>query len=316
MPDGIQIVHDSPEWHALRARHVGGSEVAALFDLPTEQRPNYMMTRFALWHVKAGNAPPPQVDSPRPKWGLRLEEAIAEAAAETHGWTIARGGYIRDATTPGLGCTLDYTVALDPDEEGPGVLECKNVDWMVHRRSWTDEEPPIHILLQHQHQLAATGYGWGAVAALVGGNDLRIFRYKARPKLIGEIRRRVREFWESIAQGKEPPVDGSDSASAVLTALYPELVDDSIDLSASNEWAEAAHGLFNAAEARRASNDAYDAAKNRVVALLGPHKRGYGNGWSVNCAVTPENPGREPKPGELIGKRAETRRYTVKEMAA
>lgn len=308
------FVHDSDEWHALRARHVGGSEIAALFDLPDDQLPAYAMRRFALWHVKAGRAPPPKIDPVRPRWGLRLETVIAEAAAEDHGWEITRGGYVIDPTTPGLGCTLDFIIASDPDEDGPGALEAKNVDWLVHKRSWTNDEPPPAVLLQLQHQLAATGYTWGAVAALIGGNESRVYRYKARPKLIAEIRRRVTEFWASVRAGKAPPVDGSDSASQVLASLYPEIFEDAIDMSMSNEWAEAAHAFFEATADRKVANYNYEEARNRVAALLDGHKRGYGNGWSVSCSVTPENPGRDPKPGELIGKRAEVRRYTAKEM--
>lgn len=311
----ITFIHDSPEWHTLRARHVGGSEIAALFDLPAEERPNYLTSRYALWHIKAGNVPPPHIDNPRAEWGLELEDAIARAASKKHGWPIHKGGYVSDPTTKGLGCTLDYIIDSDPDEDGPGALEIKNVDWMVHKRSWTNDEPPPHILLQLQHQLAATGYSWGVVAAFVGGNDLRIYRYKARPALIAQIRRRVTDFWASIDAGQEPPVDGSDSASAVLAALYPEIIDDAIDLSANNEWSSAAHAFFNAGIDRRAANDAYEGAKNNVVALLGGHKRGYGNGWTVNTSITPENPGREPRPGELIGVRKEVRKYIVIEMA-
>jgi predicted phage-related endonuclease len=310
---GIHYPHDSVEWHAIRAKNIGGSEISALFDLPDDQVPAYMMRRFALWHVKAGNAPSPPVDGVRPKWGLRLEAVIADAVAEEHGWEVIKGGYATDPATPGLGCTLDFVIASDTEEDGPGALETKSIDWLIHKRSWTDDEPPPHVLLQLQHQLAATGYSWGAVAALVGGNDLRLYRYKARPKLIAEIRRRVIEFWASIEAGQPPPVDGSDSASAVLASLYPEIIDDAVNMSLSNEWAEAANGLYDAAEARRAAGHAYDEAKNRIVALLDGHRRGWGNGWAVNCSVTPANPGREPKPGELVGKRAETRRYTVKE---
>lgn len=313
-PAIINYPHDSAEWHAARARNVGSSEIAALFDLPDDQVPTYMLRRFALFHVKAGNAPPPPVDQVRTKWGLLLEDVIAEAAAEQCGWNVVKGGYVVDPTTPGLGCTLDFVIAGDPEEDGPGVLETKAVDWLIHKRSWTDAEPPPHILLQLQHQLCATGYSWGAVAALVGGNDLRLYRYKARPKLIAEIRRRVTEFWASIEAGKPPPVDGSDSASAVLASLYPEVVDDAVDMRLNNEWAEAANRFFDAGEVRRAANRDYAEAKNRVVSLLDGHKRGYGNGWSVTCAVTPENPGREPKPGELIGKKVEVRKYTAKEM--
>ena len=314
------VIHDSPEWHSTRARHIGGSEIAALFDLPQTDRPNYLLTRFALWHIKASHVPAPIVDNPRAKWGLRLEQAIAEAAAHENGWTIQKGGYARDVTSPGLGCTLDYVIdAPGPRETelgftGPGAMECKNLDWLVHRRSWTDDEPPAHILLQLQHQLAATGFNWGAIPALVGGNDLKLYRYAARPVLIADIRRRVREFWASIDEGREPPPDGSDGASDVLAALYPTITDDVIDMRENNEWAEAAHAFFTASENRRTANAAYEEAKNRIAHLLGGHKRGWGNGWAVNCAVTPANLGREPKPGELIGVRMEVRKYSVKEM--
>lgn len=307
------IIHDSPEWHDLRARHIGGSEIAALFDLASEDTPNYLRGKFALWHIKAGNAPPPVVDNPRVKWGLRLETVIAEAAAEENKWSVQKGGYVTDINCPGLGCTLDFVIDYDPGEKGPGCLEIKNVDWLIHKRSWGDEPPP-HILLQLQHQLAATGYTWGAICGLVGGNELRTFRYKARPTLIADIRRRVTEFWKSIDEGVEPPVDGSESASAVLKSLYPIIVDDSVDMRGKNEWAEAAHAFYIAGLDRKVADENYELAKNRVVQLLDGHKRGWGNGWQVNAAITPENPGRAPKPGELIGKRAETRRYTVKEM--
>lgn len=310
------VTHDSKEWHDIRARHIGGSEIAALFDLPPDQVPAYMMRRYALWHVKSGNAPPPHVDNPRVTWGLKLEAVIAEAAAEQEGWTFDKGGYASDETTPGLGCTLDFVIHSDPAEEGPGALECKAVDWLQHKRSWTDDEPPPHILLQLQHQLAATGYTWGAVAGLVGGNDLRVYRYKARPRLIADIRRRVREFWASIDAGLEPPVDGSDSAADVLASLYPVVIDDSIDMRENNEFAEAAHDFWNAGEGRRAANKQYEESKNRIVHLLGGHKRAWGNGWVINTSITPENPGRDPKPGELIGVRKEVRKYSAKEMAS
>lgn len=308
------FVHDSPEWHAMRARNIGGSEVAALFDLPRDDVPAYLTSHWALWQIKSGRAPPPIVDNPRAAWGLKLEIAIAEAAAEKCGWMVRKGGYVTDPTTRGLGCTLDYIIESDPDEDGPGALELKNVDWLVHKRSWTDDEPPPHILLQLMHQLAATGYTWGCVAAFVGGNDLRIYRYKSRPKLITEIRQRVTSFWASIDEDNPPPVDGSDSATEVLRSLYPEIVDDAVDMTESNEWAMRVHDFYNAGEARKAANADYDEAKNHVIELLGHHKRGYGNGWSVNVSITPENFGRQPKPGELIGVKKEVRRYTAKEM--
>ena len=308
-----QYVHDSPEWHEKRAAHVGSSEVSALYDLAPEDTPNYLKSRFALWHIKAGNAPPLFTENPRIKWGIRLEAVIAEAAAEENKWSVQKGGYFTDRECPRLGASLDYVIDYDPTEKGPGVLEIKNTDWLVHKRSWQTEPPP-HILLQLMHQLAATGYSWGAVCCLIGGNDLRTYRYKARPVLLADIRRRVREFWASVESGDEPKVDGSESASEVLKSLYPVVVDDVIDLRENNEFPEAAHGLYMAAEARKAAEAEYEEAKNRVIQLLDGHRRAFGGGWTVNTSVTPANPGRPPKPGELIGKRRESRSYTAKEM--
>lgn len=310
------FVHDSPEWHAMRARNLGSSEVACLFDLAPEDTPGYLKSRYALWHIKKGNAPPLFQENPRIKWGVRLEAVIAEAAAEENKWSVQKGGYFSDTQCAGLGASLDYVIDYDPDEKGPGVLEIKNVDWLVHKRSW-DTEPPPHILLQLMHQLAATGYTWGAVVCLVGGNDLRTWRYKARPRLIEEIRRKVTEFWASIDEGREPPVDGSESASAVLAALIPMIEDDSVDMRENNEWSAGAHALFMAAEARKAADAEYDLAKNRVAQLLDGHKRGWGNGWSVTTKITPENPGHaitQADVGKITGERKEARSYTAKEM--
>lgn len=146
---------------------------------------------------------------------------------------------------------------------------------------------------------------------MVGGNDLRLFRYKARPKLIADIRRRVSEFWLSIDEGREPPVDGSDGASDVLRSLYPSVVDDAIDLSSSNEWPAAVDEFIQTGIANKAAKAAYDEAKNKVAALLGGHKRGWGGGYAVNTAITPCKPDRPAKPGEIIKGKSEVRRYTA-----
>lgn len=305
----------TPEWHALRAKHVGASEVAALFGV----QPAYAMSHYALWQVKAGRASPPEVVGERVFWGNRLESLIAEVTAEAEGWIIRKGGYAKDDRCPGLGASLDYEIEAnerlaEAGYHGDGLLECKAVDWLVHRRGWTDGEPPPHILLQLQAQCAARGFSWGAVGALISGNDRVLYMYHARPKLIADIRRRVTEFWQSIREGREPPIDGSDSASAVLRALHPEIIDDAIDMSGNNEWPEAVAEFIAAGECQRAAAASYAAAKNRVAALLGDYRRGYGGGYSVNTSITPAKDPRLPKPGEMIPGRAETRRYTAKIM--
>lgn len=309
----IDVAARGADWHAIRAKHVGGSEIAALFGLA--ETPDYARSHYALWMVKAGRVPAPVVDNPRTRWGLRYEEATAHGAAEDNGWQIAKAGYVTDPTTPGLGCTPDYIIAAHdhPERRGPGVLECKQADWLVHRKTWTDGEPPLHILLQLQHQLAATGFSWGAVACIVGGNDLRIYAYDARPRLIADIRAKVRAFWQSIADDRPPQVDGSDSAAAVLRALYPETVDEIADLKADNELPTLCAAYLAAGAKRRAADADESEARNQIVAKIGIHRAAMVHGYTIRVGVTPEKAPTSPPAGYLIPGRKEVRRMTVKE---
>jgi predicted phage-related endonuclease len=300
------------EWLALREPRVGASQVAALFGVQAD----YQMSHYTLHHVKAGHAKAPEVGGKRVEWGLRLQEVIAAAVAEERGWTVAPGQFAICDDCPGLAASLDFEIASDPSGEydGPGALETKNVDWLVHRRSWTNDEPPLPILIQLQAQLAATGWKWGAVGALVGGNEVVSYLYPAKPKLIADIKARVTKFWEDVRAGRPPDIDGSDGASYVLREMYPEPVDDAVDMSTNNEWPEAVAAFLYASQAKKDATAEYDLAKNRVALLLGDHKRGFGAGFSVNAVIVADNPGRPAKPGEIVGKRAGSRRYNAKEM--
>jgi predicted phage-related endonuclease len=309
----IPIPADPAGWHALRARHVGASEVAALFGA----QPDYAQGRFALWQIKAGRMPPPPVDNPRVRAGLALEDAIAQMAAEQQGWTLRPGVYASHES--GLGATLDRIIeapaAGDAGMTGPGVLEVKNVDWLVHKRAWGGE-PPMHILLQLQAQLLATGYGWGVVAALVGGNDVRVYRYTARPALHIEMARRVADFWRAVRDGAAPNADASDSARRALVATTPDLEDEKLDLTGDDEAAALAVEWLRQAKAVKAAEKLRDAAKHALVQRIGAHSGALGDGWRVSLVDVAETPARvitAEMIGQTIPGRAASRRATIRE---
>ncbi len=308
----LPIPERAEDWHALRAQHVGASEVAVLFGCA----PPYAPGPYALWMVKAGRVPREDLQNERAAWGLRLEDAIAAAAAEQEGWDVRPGVY---ASRDGLGATLDRIIAApgphDEGCEGPGVLELKNVDWLVHRRQWGDE-PPMHILLQLQAQLLATGYSWGRVAALVGGNDLCIYRYAARPKIQAEIARRVTEFWRSIAEDRPPPPDGSDATSRALMALFPEVEDVPADLTEDNEAPILCAEYLRHAAAEKEAKAKKDEARNRLLEKLGGRRWAVVPGFRLAQAITPERPPvtiTAEMIGQTIPGRAESRRIIVSE---
>lgn len=310
------MIHIQPateeEWHKLRQNHIGGSEIAALFDV----QPDYALSRFALWHVKAGNTPPPPVGGDRVKWGNRLEPYIAAGAAEDEGWTISKGGYVIDAQQPHMGCTLDFIIEQAPDRNTRGALECKNADWLQHKRVWEGEEPPVHIGLQLQQQLGCTGFQWGVVACLVGGNDLKLYRYEAKPKIIAEIRRRIAAFYASIEAGEEPKPDGSSTSAAVLRALYESPADDVADMIDNAEMSAECARFLRAKEIEKEAEKTKKEAENRIKALLANHQKARANGFFVNLSIGKDTPSRIAAPGEIIKGRNGPRTLHVKESIA
>ena len=305
------------EWLALRRKNVGASEVAALFGA----QPPYAMSHYALWQAKAGRIPEPDAGGERPRWGLLLEEAIMAGAAERNGWKhYRRCGYVYHPTVAGMGCSPDFVLLDGPSGAPIAAVEAKNADWLIHRRQWGDE-PPLHILLQAQHQMACTGLGICHVVALVGGNDLHCYPIERRPSIIAEIERRVAAFWQSIRDGKEPPVDGSESTAAAVAALYPhdDGDDEPADLSADNELPDLCANLLQAGALRRQYEAAEREAKSNILVKIGPHRAAVCNGFRLSAPETKATPARvitEADVGNVVKGRAGFRRLTVKEMTA
>jgi hypothetical protein len=302
------------EWHDLRARHVGASQVAALFNAQADYQPGV----YALWMDKAGRVPLPPVTIERARWGLLLEDAIAAGAAEREGWKIHPGRYASHES--GLGATLDRIIEAPTASDyadgfvGPGCLELKNVDWLQTRqgRAWAGE-PPMHVLLQLQAQLAATGFGWGAVAWLVGGNDLRILKFKARPNLQAEILRRVAAFWQSVRDDAPPQPDGSDATYQALLTLRDEPQDDEpADLRGDNEAEAAAADFARGAAMAKEGGALRDKARAVLMAKCNGFRWAKTNGATISLAFVPAKPPRPAEAGEVIPGRAASVRVTVR----
>lgn len=274
-------IQNLDEWHALRAKHLGASEISALFGCA----PDYAQSLYSLWQVKSGRIPVPAVDGPRIEAGRRLERAIGQWIADIEGWKIApMEGYAVSDTVPGLGCTPDFRIVDHAD--GPGLLECKSVDWLQHKRAWGDQ-PPLHIDLQLQCQMLVTGCKWGAVGALVGGNEPKVYRSEYREKIGREIEKRVAAFWLTVKLGQPPEVDGSASTAAAVAALYPDAQPDKeIDLTTSNEFPGRWAALVQAKADRSAAEKVETANKNWLMAAIGDAELIKYNGQVIATAKT------------------------------
>lgn len=299
------------KWHQLRASHIGGSEVAALFEV----QPDYMPGKWALWQYKTGFADAPELNSDLVKWGSRLEAPIAHGVAEDNGWEIRKGGYYQDDQCPALGASLDYEIIGGHNKEGNGCLEIKNVNTFNFGKTWTDGEPPIHILLQLQHQLAATGYKWGVIAALRGGCEPYVFHYERDERIISQLRNKITLFWKDVQELNEPKIDNSNHNRKILNHLFSvEDQESPVDLSLDDELEKMCSNFKILSKQRKEIEEQENTLKFAIMRKMGSHSKAIVTGFKVSVSLSKGTEDREALPGEIIKGRSGSRRLTVSEL--
>lgn len=263
------------EWLAWRQRVVGGSEAAALFD----EHPQ--ISRFELWHRKAGNVAAPDLGGDeRVFWGRVLEPAIATGAAMKRGWQIKKPGYCLEAEC-GLGGSPDYIV--QSDARGPGILEIKTADRLVYRQ-WTEGEPPLGYLIQMQTYLGLSGFAWGAFAILIGGNELVIVEYEPRPKTLALLAAASAEFWASVRSGAEPKADFA-ADSDTISALYGKAGAGAVDMTGDNYLAALCAVYKAAGERGKEADEEKKAAKAEILTKIGAADRVVCAGFTISAGM-------------------------------
>lgn len=223
MNEKMQIINpkNREEWLSLRTQDITSTEISALFGISP------YTTEFELWFQKKEGKVVSIEENERMKWGTRLQDAIASGIAEENGWNIRRmDEYIRD-TELRMGSSFDFSIEEGMLQTGEnevngekypvnriiylGILEIKNVDSLIFKQKWQDEdkniEPPLHIQIQVQHQLAVSGRSYAYIGCLVGGNDLHLIKVDRNEKVIEGIKRKVAEFWKSIEENNPPEPD-------------------------------------------------------------------------------------------------------------
>jgi putative phage-type endonuclease len=209
-------ITNESHWHELRAKHIGGSEVAALFGRSPYSTP------WQMWMQKAGKLERP-FDETYTRAGKFFEAGIAAWAAEKWGMNIHKvEEYYTDDDCPGLGATLDYAT----DDGIPVEIKFnhwKSADWKYDGETLT--EVPESYIWQVQHQLACYGGDYGWLVAFIDGEPRRM-KVRRSDRIIHNIRKAVTEFWASIAADEPPPVDYTSDGEALADLLFFNRVHD------------------------------------------------------------------------------------------
>ena len=284
------------EWLSMRHRYIGSTDSPALFDCGYS-------TRLQLYYEKLADAPTAFEATERMEFGLINQRGIATYIARKYGIKVralnalavldSRMSSSFDYEIIGEDSTVkdveDDSLRLMYRDKGPGLLEIKNVDWMVFRDEWpkTDGgyEAPPQIEIQMQHELHTIDRSWGCLGVCVGGNRLEML-IRTRNEDVGQlIAARVKLFWHWIER-KEPPPERMPEDYDLLKQVYshaePGKVLDATDKPQINTLLKA-YALANAQIAR------YEAAKKvahaDLLKLIGDAEKVIGTEYNVSCSV-------------------------------
>lgn len=218
---------DKDHWLELKASDVSSTEVSALFGISPYS------SLYQLWNEKKMFIDDGVIkvidDNERMYVGRNIEDTIAKMIMEKLGIKARRlKTYARHDEVEGMGSSFDYEII--GHERGAGLLEIKNVDSLIYRRDWTDDEAPPHIEAQVQQQMEVMNREWTIIGALVGGNTLKIIE-RERDREVGKaICNKINWFWDSIRNGIEPDPDYSVDAGFIID-LYDHGDGDPVDIS-------------------------------------------------------------------------------------
>ena len=209
--DGELRVYKSPSreaWLKIRRKYICSTEMAPVCGIS-----KYGVTAWSVHMEKRGVLESGFVASERSEIGQILEHGIARVAAKRLGVKVRK---VRDFMARGsLGSSFDYEIVAPGHELDGWLLEIKNVDYLIFKDQWLDGQPPEHITIQTQTQLEVSRRPGTVIAALVGGNDLKLLRVLRDAEMGSDLRWVADQFWIGIECEKEPELRPEDSENVM-----------------------------------------------------------------------------------------------------
>lgn len=271
---------NTPGWDALRARGIGGSEVAAIVGLSPWE------SRFSLFHRKRGRIGKQAVNRGM-DWGTRLEPIICDRFAESRDMldVIAGGTYAHHERPWQLG---NPDRLLWDDEHGHvGLLEAKTASaFDAHEwgKSGTAEIPPYYRC-QVLWYLDVLELPTAHLAVLIGGSDYREYEIAYAADEAEWLRDQAETFWAEVIDGTDPPIDGHDATYRAVREMHPDINGDTVQIDPDlHEWFQSSKTAADlaAAQHKAAKATLLDAMGQAQYAAIGeqvayrrqPHGRG------------------------------------------
>jgi len=253
----------SPEWHALRANGLGGSEIGAVLGLSPFE------SRFSLWHRKAGQIADVEQNA-QMEWGTRLEAVILAKYKEEHdGLRLKQPGTYAPADRPWQIANPDLWTA-------ERVADAKTSRFGDgYGEDGTDQIPP-HVRVQLVWYMDVLQVERGDIALLIGGSDYREYSIQYDASEAEFIRNEGAKFLDDIARRARPDIDGHSATYDAVKELHPDIVPDTVQLDNAT-----ARAYIAARSALKAAEEEARRATSTVADLMGDAKTAEWDGTTI-----------------------------------
>jgi predicted phage-related endonuclease len=140
-------------------------------------------------------------------------------------------------------------------------------EWKAGRIETLDEVPDA-VYVQVQHGLAVTGYAWGVIIILAGGQRLVWFEVDRHEEFIAALINAERVFWDAVVAGQPPEADAHGATTDALRRLFPKDSGKKIVLDHPSVL-KLAQDLTDWKAKAKAADEEWEARKNAMKLLMG-----------------------------------------------
>ena len=193
--------------------------------------------------------------------------------------------YIRDPELR-LGASFDYMI-----EPGAALLEIKNVDSLAFRDGWIvhDDgalEAPAHIEMQVQHQMLVSGQKHAHLAALVGGNTVKMIELEADAEIADAIRSKAAAFWDSVKKNIPPEPDFTRDSQFIAKLLVNSDPNKIMDATSDETLWMLAEDYKRYADDEKNAKAGKDMVKAKILRVAGDASKIFGRGFTISAGTT------------------------------
>lgn len=252
---------DREEWLALRRQYIGGSDAGSVMGMNPYKSP------YALWAEKTGQVP--EFDGNlTTEVGSYLEDFVAQLFTRETGKSVRRKNRMMvNSEYPWACADVDRMVIGEK-----AILECKTTNSIPAMRKVRGGEYPETWYCQMTHYLAVTGLERAYLGVLIGGREFRWFCLERDEDEIRALMRSEADFWSMVLAKVPPALDGMDSTTEAVAAIYPDSDGGEVDLMGVSHYLD----LYDSyAKQEKEAKRLKDEAANNIKEYMGSAERGH-----------------------------------------